>query len=293
MGQLLDSITLSDFIHLWHQLAVELRKESLSLTLSLSDNFNRYFNVCCDMSDLLSCALCSCFLALSSTCLFKFSISCFNCWSMSFCLSSLCLIMLQALQVFILSRLISEVSLTFTIESSVICEAAFCEPETVAIFSWLIIVVSVLLTSLSMSCVRSEMIWVEGWSYLILWETMLLAVKNCWHSSHITQIVHWLHSAIVLVNLQYSTVWLHKLLIELSIVIQHLLICSDMSSVLLVDLISESFFFSFQTFNLWVLIAVGHTVTTSLRLRFELMLYLCHTESSVQFCWWQSSWEML
>ena len=43
-------------------------------------------------------------------------------------------------------------------------------------------------------------------------------------------------------NLQYSTVWLHKLLIELSIVIQHLLICSDVSSVLLVNLISESFF---------------------------------------------------
>ena len=249
MSWLLNSITSSDSVHLWRQLAVELGKESLSLALSSSDNSDRYSDVCYGMSGLLSCALCSCFLALSSTCLSKSSISCFNCWSMSFCLSLLCLIMLQALWASVSSRSISEVSLTFTIESSVICRAASCESEAVAIFSWLIIVVSVLLTSLSMSCVRSEMIWVEGWSYLILWETMLLAVKNCWHSSHITQIVHWLHSAIVLVNLQYSTVWLHKLLIELSIVIQHLLICSDVSSVLLVDLISESFFL-FSDFQL-------------------------------------------
>ena len=146
-----------------------------------------------------------------------------------------------------------------------------------------------LLTSLSMSCVRSEIIWVKSWSCLILWKIMLLAIENCWYFSCITQIVHWLYSVIVLVNSQYSIVWLHKLSIELLIIIQHLLICSDMSSVLLVDLISESFFFSFQTFNLWVLIAVSCTVTTSLRLRFESISYLCHTESSVWFHWWQFS----
>ena len=178
MSWLLNSIISSDSVHLWHQLAVELRKESLSLTSSLSDNSDRYLNVCCDMSDLLSCALCSCFLTLSSTCLFKFSISCFNCWSMSFCLSLLHLIMLQTLWVSVSSKSISEVFLTFIIESSVICRAASCESKAVAIFSWLIIVISVLLTSLSMSCVRSEVIWVESWSHLILWEIMLLAVKN-------------------------------------------------------------------------------------------------------------------
>ena len=244
MSWLLNSITSSDSVHLWCQLAVELRKELLLLMSSLSDNFNRYLNMCYNMSDSLSCALYSCFLALSLTCLFKFSISYFNCWSMSFCLSSLHLIMLQALWVSVSSKLISEVSLTFIIESSVVCRAASCESETVTISDWLIIVVSVLLTSLSMSCIRSEMIWVESWLCLILWETMLLAVKNCWCSSHITQIIHWLCSIIVLVNSQYSIIWLCKLLIELSIIIQHLLICSNVSSVLLVDLISESFFFS-------------------------------------------------
>ena len=189
MSQLLNSITLSDSVHLWCQLTVELGKELLSLALSSSDDSDRYSDMCCDMSDLLSCALCSCFLTLSLTCLFKSSISYFNCWSMSFCLSSLCLIMLQTLWVSILSKLISEVSLTFTIESSVICEVTSCELRAVAISDWLIIVVSVLLTSLLMSCIRSEVIWVKSWSCLILWETMLLAVKNCWHSSHITWVI--------------------------------------------------------------------------------------------------------
>ena len=135
MSQLLNSIILSDSVYLWHQFAVELRKESLSLISSSSDDSDKYFNVCYNMSDLLSCALYSCFLTLSSTYLFKFSISCFNCWLMSFCLSSLHLIMLQTLQVFILSRSISEVFLTFIIESSIICRAASCELKAVTIFS--------------------------------------------------------------------------------------------------------------------------------------------------------------
>ena len=190
MSWSLNSITSSDSVHSWCQLTVRLRKESLLLMSSSSDNSDRYLNMCCDMSDLLSCALYSCFLTLSSTCLFKFSISCFNCWSMSFCLNSLYLIMLQTLQVSVLSKSISEVFSTFIIESSVVCRAASCELRTVAIFDWLIIVVSVLLTLLLMSCVRSEIIWVESWLHLILWETMLLAVKNCWCSSHIAQIIH-------------------------------------------------------------------------------------------------------
>ena len=135
MSQLLNSITLPDSVCLWCQLTVELRKKSLSLTSLSSDNSDRYSDMCCDMSDLLSCALYSCFLTLSLICLFKFLISCFNCWSMSFCLNLLCLIMLQTLWVSILSRSISEVFLTFTIRFSVVCEATSCELRAVAIFS--------------------------------------------------------------------------------------------------------------------------------------------------------------
>ena len=145
-----------------------------------------------------------CFWSLSLTCLFKFSISCFSCWSVSLCLSLLYLVRLQTLQVFILSRVIEKVFSIFIIRSSVVYDAVSCCSEAVTVSDWFMIVVIVMSASSSLSCTESEMLWIKSCSLKILWDAMLLAVRDCWHFSYITQIIYWLHSVMMLMNLQYS-----------------------------------------------------------------------------------------